>query len=213
MNNFYIIAHRGVTENGLKENTKESLTAIKSIKTDIKLGIEFDIQITLDNKIIIFHDEEIDKKIIEQTTYSEILEIDNDIIELEEILKEFDNTKFLLNIELKNYSNKINRLKLFIKLTKEIIARYDINFYFSSFDREICSNLENCYYISEEINDKNVDITEYNCLKNYDNLVGVYTLYDNNNFNLLFIDEVLSKKIIYLITDNVEKLINYLYKD
>ena len=101
MNNFYIIAHRGVTEYGLKENTKKSLTAIKSIKTDLNLGIESDIQLTADNKIIIFHDEEINEKVIEQTTYSEILKNDNDIIELEDLLKEFDNTKLLLNIELK----------------------------------------------------------------------------------------------------------------
>ena len=213
MNNFYIIAHRGVTENGLVENSLKSLTAIKSFNKDINLGIEFDIQLTADNKIIIFHDEKIKKKVVEQITYSEILEIDKDIIELEELLIEFSNTNFLLNIELKNYSNNLDRLNIFTKILKETVSKYNVNFYYSSFDINICKILDNCYFISEDINDKNVKITDYKYINKFDNLIGVYTLFDSINFDISFLEEAVSNNIRYLITDNVEKLINYLYKD
>ena len=213
MNNLYIIAHRGVTEKGLKENTFKSLTAIKSFRSDINLGIEFDIQLTADNKIIIFHDEKINNNIVEHITYSEILDLDKDIIELEKLIIEFDNTKFLLNIELKNYSNKIDRLNIFTNKLKEIISKYNINFYCSSFDINICKIIDNCYFISEDIEEKNVNFTEYYYISKFNNLVGVYTLFDKYNFDTIYIDEAISKNINYLITDNVEKLIKYLYKD
>ena len=72
MENIYIIAHRGITENGLEENTLQSLTFMKKIKTEFKLGVEFDIQITLDNKIILYHDEFVDSLCVENTNFSDI---------------------------------------------------------------------------------------------------------------------------------------------
>ena len=53
--NFCIIAHRGVTENGSKDNSLQALKEIKEIKSVYTLGVEFDIQLTIDNKIILFH--------------------------------------------------------------------------------------------------------------------------------------------------------------
>ena len=79
------------------------------------------------------------------------INLDKDIIELEKLIIEFDNTKFLLNIELKNYSNKIDRLNIFTNKLKEIISKYNINFYCSSFDINICKILDNCYFISSTI--------------------------------------------------------------
>ena len=213
MNNFYIIAHRGVTENGLIENSLKSLTAIKSLKKNIRLGIEFDIQLTSDNKIVIYHDDKIKDKEVEKTNYNDLKKLNNDIIEVEEILKEFNNTDYMLNIELKNYSNNINRLNIFAKILDEIVCKYKIKYYYSSFDKNICNILNGCHFISEDINDKNVKITEYKYVNNFENLLGVFTLYDNSDFDESIITGLVSKGVVCLITDNVEKLINYLYKD
>ena len=139
MNNFYILAHRGVTENGLIDNSIESLTAIKCLKNNIKLGIEFDIQLTSDNKIIIYHDQHLNNKEVEKTTFNELKFLDNNIIEIDEILVEFNNTNFMLNIELKNYSNNYNRLILFVKILEDIVCKYKINYFYSSFDINISS--------------------------------------------------------------------------
>lgn len=213
MNNFYIIAHRGVTENGFLENSKKSLTAIKSFNKMIKLGIEFDIQITSDNKIVIYHDNMMEDKEIEKTNYKVLKDLNSELIDIEEILKEFDNTDYLLNIELKNYSNSDDRLSIFVNILESIVSLYNVNYYYSSFDKNICKKLSGCYFISEDINSKNVRITEYKNINNFKNLLGAYTLFDSPDFNKSIIDVIISKGILYLITDNVEKLINYLYKD
>lgn len=213
MNNFYILAHRGVTENGLIDNSLESLTEIKCFKNNIKLGIEFDIQLTSDNKIIIYHDQNLNNKEVEKTTFNELKFLDNNIIEIDEILVEFNNTNFMLNIELKNYSNNYNRLILFVKILEDIVCKYKINYFYSSFDINISNILNDCYLISEDINTENVKITNYNNFTKYKNILGIYTLYDNIDFNESIINSLLSKNIKYLITDNVKKLINYLYKD
>lgn len=212
MKNFYIIAHRGVTEYGLEDNSIKSLDAIKEFSNDIKLGIEFDIQFTLDNKIVLYHDEYLDGNRVEEMKYSEIITKKPLIIELEKVLNSFNNTDYLLNIEIKNYSNKIFRLKEFIENIKLQLEGYNLNYVFSSFDKNICGIFKDCLYISEDINENNVSITEYKFINEFNKLIGVYTLYDKN-FEECILEDIIKKGVMYLITDNVEKLINYLYKD
>ena len=216
MKDFYIIAHRGVTENGLLENSLESLNDIKNIKSQYNLGIEFDIQLTLDNRIIIFHDEDIQGYCIEKTDYYKIKNLNKNIIELKDILEDFNNTNFILNIELKNYTNNKNRQDIFSSKVNDLVCKFNIKYYYSSFSKIIVNKLnelDKCYFISEEYNDNNVSITDYNFIDYYDNIVGVYTLYNDNNFNEDIIDKLIHKGVRYFITDNVEKLTNYLYKD
>jgi glycerophosphoryl diester phosphodiesterase len=53
-----ILAHRGVIEKN-KENTLSSLKAIKkySNTANIKFGVEFDINLTSDLQLVLYHDE------------------------------------------------------------------------------------------------------------------------------------------------------------
>ena len=74
-----ILAHRGVIEEN-KENTLGSLKAIKkySNTTDIGFGVEFDINLTSDLQLVLYHDEYIkgtENKIID-LTYTKLKSLD-----------------------------------------------------------------------------------------------------------------------------------------
>ena len=74
-NNFIVYAHRGSSAYA-PENTKVAFEKAIELKAN---GIELDLQKTKDGKIVIFHDDYIDKKSnvlgkIEEYTYQELLE-------------------------------------------------------------------------------------------------------------------------------------------
>jgi len=225
MKNYIIIAHRGITEIGYDDNSFESLLEIQNINSNFNLGIEFDIQLTSDNKIVIYHDEYLDttlenQKSVEKSTYSEIIKINNKIIQIEDILKEFNNTSYILNIELKCYSNNY-KLEIYVNTIINILYKYNINYMLTSFDSNIIDllykkNISNIYLISEELDKVNTSITNYKLYNKFDNIIGIYTLYDKD-FDEKILLKVLKSNIEILITDNVEKLNNYLmeylYKD
>jgi len=208
MENYTIIAHRGVTENGYNDNSFESLLEIKNIKSKFNLGIEFDIQITKDNKIILYHDEYLNNIIITDLMFSEIIKINKKIVQLDDILKEFNETNYLLNIELKCYDN--NRLDKFTDILIKMLTEYKLNYILSSFNLNIINLLRNkkvsnVYLISENLDDVNTSITNYKLYNNFNNIIGVYTLYDNE-FNEKIIEDIIKSDIKLLITDNIEKL-------
>ena len=214
MENYTILAHRGVTEYGYYDNSFQSLIEIKNINSDFKLGVEFDIQLTMDNKIVIYHDEYLDDISIEKSTYNDIIKKNSSIIQLDRILKEFDNTQYLLNIELKCYS--ISRLETYSNILIDLLSKYNLNYIISSFNLDILklikeSNILNVYFISENVEYINADITIYNMYNKFNNIIGIYTLYDED-FNKNILLELLKTNINILITDNVEKLNNYLIK-
>ena len=173
----HIISHRGYTFSGFKENT------IHSLKTGLELsdGIEFDIRITRDKKLIVFHDSTIkDKKIID-LTYNEIISNIKDIPLLENILELYINKNKLLNIELKDNNTAFLVEQL---LLNKGFEKYTNNILISSF-------IENEYYSIKNFNkalltekpilfDGNIicDYSFYN--KNYKNIIGVYT--PNNKY-------------------------------
>src|SRR3989304_8286013 len=105
-----IICHRGIKiEN---ENTLENIIKTKDLThKDILFGVEFDIQLTKDNKLVCYHDENllrlhnIDKRIVDNN-YEDLnvkLPFLKDILE-----KIKDNDNFFIDIELKYYDKLSN---------------------------------------------------------------------------------------------------------
>lgn len=214
-----ILAHRGVV-NDHKENTLGSLNAIKKYinTTNIGFGVEFDINLTLDNQLVLYHDKFVKGTEIQiiKITYSELLLLDNEITLLKDVLQSFDNTEYILDIELKKYpKDKIKFCNEFINL----ITQYtNVKYFTSSFDKFIVNYLRENKIISYKVVNKkdnipnesnennNKYITHYSnteLLTNY-NIVGIYTIWDSH-FIPKYIDNI--DNIQYLITDDVNKFI------
>ena len=67
----------------------------------------------------------------------------------------------------------------------------------------------NSKLISYEDTNENTEICDYNSIS--DSCVGVYTIYDSA-FDDKYFNKIFNKNIVYLITDDVEKLNNFLIK-
>ena len=131
MNNFINYAHRGASAYA-PENTMSAFKKAFEIGAN---GIELDLQKTKDDKIVIFHDDRIDKKSngtgkISDSTYSELLKLDfgswfsteyknEKIVLFEDFMKEVSNRDLVLAIELKEENIEKQTLEI-IKNYKEI---------------------------------------------------------------------------------------------
>ena len=116
-----IYAHRGLFDN--KKIVENTISAFKKALLD-NLNIELDIRVTKDNKIIVFHDDNIKRltgidRLVKDMTYDELSKVNllnttDKIPLLEDVLKLVNNRVTLL-IELKENFNS-NILKEFNKL-------------------------------------------------------------------------------------------------
>ena len=199
-----VLAHRGVTYN-YKDNTLKSIFEI--FKYNFKkynIGVEIDVNISKDNKIFIYHDEEFNNIKLHKLDYNEILKLDKDIPLLEDVLDRFNNTNYILNLDIKSFTNNTIHLCNYLN---ELIKRYpNINYIFSSFDNKIINILKlekiDCYKISKP-DDNPGDIIHYSQMNK--NAIGIYTIYDVN-FNYENIDNFLKYKII--ITDDIDNILS-----
>lgn len=167
---FINYAHRGASEYA-PENTMSAFNMALQLGAN---GIELDLQITKDGKIVIFHDNEIDKKSnkkgkISDYTYQELLNFDfgswfnskykgEKIVLFEDFAKEFLQKELTFAIELKDEGME--------KEVFDIIKKYanHDNIYIASFNykalenmRKIDSNIKLSWLIEEKINKNNIN--------------------------------------------------------
>lgn len=123
-----LIAHRGLHDKDTPENSMGALK--KALEKDI--AIEFDVHLLKDNKIVVFHDNNlkrmtgIDKK-INELSYDEIKDIklansDEKIPLLEDVLK-LVNGKVLLDVELKCDHEKYKLEDALIEVLKDYTGK------------------------------------------------------------------------------------------
>lgn len=169
-NDFIIYAHRGASAYA-PENTKVAFE--KAIELNAN-GIELDLQKTKDGKIVIFHDDYIDKKSngtgkIEEHTYQELLELDfgiwfdnkyknEKIVLFEDFARDYIDKDLTFAIELKVLGIE--------KETLEIINKYKVhnNIYITSFlyealenVRKIDPNIKLSWLIEDRISKENIE--------------------------------------------------------
>ena len=134
-----IIAHRGVHDNNnIIENT---IPAFK-LAVEKGYGIEFDISITKDNKLVIFHDDTLERlcginKHINDITFEELekltlLDSNEHIPTFKELLEVVDG-KVFLDIEVKTTKKR----KEVVDLTLKELEGYDGELSLKSFDPKI----------------------------------------------------------------------------
>lgn len=113
-------SHRGLWIHGLQQNSLASIQAACVAGYEMA---EFDVRLTSDGVVILFHDERIQNKFIKNTTYAELNSL-TAITIFEDLLKWFVTTKnFKLNIEIKSRDLIPAQLE---KKVSELIGKYQI---------------------------------------------------------------------------------------
>ena len=127
----YII-HRGITSNRFKEN---SYTAIKRALIDkSSLGVEFDIRLAKDDKIVLSHDNIINFNYIENMNYNDIIK-NKYLTTLDKVLTINTDKILLIDIKVNNNYKKFGYL-----LLKEL-DKYERNIYLASFNKKVIKYL------------------------------------------------------------------------
>lgn len=199
------IAHRGNGKHNYKENTKEAI--LKVLNEDV-VGVEFDVRLTKDQKLIIYHDPILNGKIIRLSTFKELKKLDNKISNLDEILRQIKNNKIIL-IEIKS---EVDDCFLISEIIYKTINKYNLNIYFCSFNKKIVDNLSKKYknigliigyYINQKylINDYKFNIIHYK----YENQIDksketfIWTINDKKRLEKIGYDAYIITDKYYLI--------------
>jgi glycerophosphoryl diester phosphodiesterase len=144
--NTKIIAHRGASAQA-PENTLAAFQLALDLQSD---GIELDVMLTADKQVVVIHDDTVDRTTngsgrVGDLTLEEILTLDagegEKVPTLPEVLDRFGG-KFLINIELKNYTSIFDDLP--IKVAKLVQSRgLEENVLLSSFNPFNISRVRN----------------------------------------------------------------------
>ena len=121
------IAHRGIYNKNVKDNSYEALVA--GLKSDKYIGIETDLRVTKDNIFILYHNVIYNGKLINKLNYNEL----KNICKLEDILK--IKTDKIILIEIKDFNINIKRL---IK----ILNKYKRNIKLMSFNSKVIKKIK-----------------------------------------------------------------------
>jgi len=127
------IVHRGVTSKKIKENSFESIK--KAIRDIDSVGVEFDIRLTKDNKIILIHDSLIGLNKVENMYYKDIIK-EKYLTTLDRVLGIITDKIFLIDIKTNN------NYKIFADTLISYLKDIDRNIYLCSFDKKILNYLK-----------------------------------------------------------------------
>lgn len=177
----YII-HRGITSKNIKENSYSAIK--KAIKDEESIGVEFDIRLTKDKKIVLSHNSLINLHIIEETSYSDLIK-NNYLTTLDKILDIDTNKIFLIDIKTNN------NYRVFGNVLMNTINKYDKNIYLASFDKNIIKYIKSKYKrgiitLLYRRNNYNFIITNYKLISNNkikkikDKEIFLWTIHNNN---------------------------------
>ena len=193
-----IISHRGSNVSNYKPNTKQAL--LTALSLDFIAGIEFDIRITKDKKIVIIHDPIISlvsdgSGIVKKMKYKKMLKYNfgtkenpSKICTLEELLDNIKSNKKIL-IELKEESDDFVN---FVDIVYRTIKNYNLNIYITSFNYELIKYFSTKYH---------------NCGLIIGYGINTKRLYNHFNFNILTYKyrKIYNKKETFLWTINEKK--------
>lgn len=125
------IAHRGLYDDNIKENTIE---AFDNAFNNGYQGIEFDVRLTKDNVPVILHDSFLsrvfgEKGLLKNLTYQELLDKNIDIPKLEDVINRYQNKVMIIELKEK------------IDITK-YLEKPKNDYYISSFNFDYVSCLK-----------------------------------------------------------------------
>ena len=122
-----LIAHRGIWNKDIKDNSYEAI--IRGLESDKYIGIECDIRVTKDSRFIIYHNALYKGNLVKNTLYKDM----DNVALLEDILKIKTDKIFLL--EIKDSQMNIDKFL-------SILNKYKRNIYLMSFDNKIIERIK-----------------------------------------------------------------------
>ncbi len=193
-----IISHRGSNVSNYRPNTKQAL--LTALNLDFIAGIEFDVRITKDKKIVIIHDPIINlvsngSGLVKKLKYKKLLKYNfgtkenpSTICTLEELLDNINSNKKIL-IELKEESDDFVN---FVDKVYHIIKKYQLNIYITSFNYKLIKYFSTKYH---------------NCGLIIGYGINTKRLYNHFNFNILTYKyrKIYNKKETFLWAINEKK--------
>lgn len=198
-----LIAHRGLVNNELKENTIEAFKA--AIQSDKYIGFELDIRQTKDKEFVVYHDLLFKGRLISDIFYKE-LKSDN-IPKLVDVLKL--NTNKIIMIEIKDVKMDLTSL---IKILNKFKQR---DIYISSFNNKVLKEIKALdkkikvgslnYILNSEEDYKDYDFI---CIINYfltDDLVKYFQKLNIEVFSygIRNLQNIKNSKVIYIVDDEI----------
>ena len=202
----YII-HRGITSNKIEENSYKSIKF--AIKDYLSSGVEFDVRLTKDDKIVLAHDCYIKFNTIEKANYLDIIK-HKYLTTLDKILT-IDTDKILL-IDIKVNNN----YKRFGDVLIKYLDNCNRNIYLCSFNKNIIKYLRKkskyklaCILFKYRKNNGDFVMVNYkgisnNKIKNINNKeIFLWTIKNSNDLNYAK-DKFSNLENYYLIIDKKE---------
>lgn len=189
-----LISHRGLDNHEYRENSIEG--CLYSLGKKYVDGIEIDVRITKDNKLIMYHNLLYNFKNINSLKYNELKDIDL----LENLLKRINSNKIIL-LDIKYENSNYKRM---YKYLMKLLHKYPLNYYICSFNYKLIMYIsgKTTYplgiFITDIIN-KNKDYSKLSFLALSKNS------YDDIEFKNKFVwtinDKINIEKYKYIITN------------
>lgn len=146
-----IAAHRGFWKNHAAKNAENSVKSLELAQANAFWGSEFDVHLTKDNVVVVFHDDDIDGKPIHSCNYDEIknhtLSNGEKLPTLEDYLEQgTKSSKTMLVLEIKEQESNLRTIVL-TKKCMEILKEKKL--YDPSRVMFISFNLAACKYVAK----------------------------------------------------------------
>lgn len=183
----YII-HRGIISKKIKENSYESIK--NAIRDNSSFGVEFDIRLTKDMKIVLSHDSLINFNHIENMNYLDIIK-EKYLTTLDRILSINTNKILLIDIKVNN------NYKVFGDTLVKYFEGCDRNIYLCSFNKKIIR------YIRKKVRYKVGYI-----LFSYKDNSGDFVMVNYNGISNKKINKIKDKEIFLWTINNKKELNN-----
>lgn len=194
------IAHRGLRNNKIKENTIEAF--LNAINSSFFAGFEFDIRETCDKKYIVNHNAFLKNNLIKTTKYKDL-----NALPLIKVLKLKTNKIFL--VEVKDFNIAY---KKFVKIINKFSYQ---NIYIMSFHENIIKNLKK-YHIKAKLgvlnyvlNSKSSYDYDFICLLDSFATKEIVSTYQRKNITVMIYgvinDEKRRHKNVFYIIDKIPK--------
>ena len=146
-----IISHRGNNLSKYKGNSKEAI--LEAINIDYIDGVEFDVRITKDKKIVLIHDPIINfvsdgKGVVKNMNYEDLFKYNfgsskypSKVVLLEDLLNSINTNKIIL-IEIKEETDDYKEIS---DIVFNIISKYNLNIYIASFNYDLMKYFKTKY--------------------------------------------------------------------